>query len=74
MAEVFTQRHPTIGVVGPKSVETTLEDAQDSIDMAVSIAPAGRDAPGSVKEFDCVIAAVTPESGSTDRTDVDTAA
>lgn len=74
MAEVFTQRHPTIGVVGPKSVETTLQDAQDSIDTAVSIAPAGRDAPGSVEEFDCVIAAVTPESGSTDRTDVDTAA
>ncbi|OYR51296.1 hypothetical protein DJ73_13485 [Halorubrum sp. Ea1] len=74
MPEVFTQRHPTIGVVGPASVETTLQDAQDSLDVAVSIAPAGRDAPGSVEEFDCVVAAVTPESGSVDRTDADTAA
>ncbi|GAA0523879.1 PAS domain S-box-containing protein [Halorubrum aquaticum] len=74
MPEVFTQRHPTIGVVGPASVETTLQDAQDSLDVAVSIAPAGRDAPGSVEEFDCVIAAVTPESSSVDRTDADTAA
>jgi PAS domain S-box-containing protein len=74
MAGGFTQRRPTIGVVGPASVETTLQDAQDSLDVGVSIASAGRDAPGSVEEFDCVIAAVTPESGSTDRTDVDTAA
>ncbi|RLM31779.1 hypothetical protein DVK01_21320, partial [Haloarcula sp. Atlit-120R] len=47
---------------------------QDSLDVAVSIAPAGRDAPGSVDEFDCVIAAVTPELSSADRTDADTAA
>jgi PAS domain S-box-containing protein len=74
MSEVFTQRHPTIGVVGPESVETTLRDAQNSLDVAISIAPVGRDAPGSVEEFDCVIAAVTPESSSVDRTDADTAA
>ncbi|WP_158600088.1 PAS domain S-box protein [Halorubrum sp. Atlit-28R] len=74
MPEAFTQRHPTIGVVGPASVEETLRDAQDSLDVAVSIAPAGRDAPGSVDEFDCVIAAVTPELSSADRTDADTAA
>ena len=74
MAEVFTQRHLTIGVVGPASVEGTLRDAQDSLDVAVSIAPAGHDAPGSVEEFDCVIAAVTPESDNADRTNADTAA
>ena len=74
MPEVFTQRHPTIGVVGPASVETTLQDAQDSLDVAISIAPVERDTPDSVEEFDCVIAAVTPESGSVDRTDADTAA
>lgn len=74
MSEVFTQRHPTVGVVGPASVETTLQDAQDSLDLAVSIAPVERDTPDSVKEFDCVIAAVPPESGSANRTDVDTAA
>ncbi|TKX81296.1 PAS domain S-box protein [Halorubrum sp. SD626R] len=74
MSEVFTQRHPTIGVVGPSSVETTLQDAQDSLDVAVSIAPVERDTPDSIEEFDCVIAAVTPESGSADRTDTDAAA
>ncbi|TKX50315.1 PAS domain S-box protein [Halorubrum sp. ASP121] len=74
MPEAFTQRHPTIGVVGPASVEETLRDAKDSLDVAVSIAPAARDAPGSVDEFDCVIAAVTPELSTADRTDADTAA
>ncbi|PHQ43750.1 hypothetical protein Z052_02365, partial [Halorubrum sp. C191] len=74
MSEVFTQRHPTIGVVGPESVETTLQDAQDSLDVAISIAPVERDTPDSVEEFDCLIAAVTPESGSADRTDADAAA
>jgi len=74
MTEVFPQRPPTIGVVGPASVETTLRDIQGSLDVAVSIARAERDTPGTLEEFDCVIAAVTPESASADRTDAGTVA
>ena len=74
MTEVFPQRPPTIGVVGPASVETTLRDTQGSLDVAVSIARAERDTPGTLEEFDCVIAAVTPESASPDRTDAGTVA
>jgi PAS domain S-box-containing protein len=74
MTEVFPQRPPTIGVVGPASVETTLRDAQGSLDVAVSIARAERDTPGTLEEFDCVIAAVTPESANPDRTDAGTVA
>jgi len=74
MSEVSSQRPATIGVVGPASVETTLRDAKASLDVAVSITPAERDAPGSVEACDCVIAVVTPESSSPGRTDVDTVA
>ncbi|TKX68665.1 PAS domain S-box protein [Halorubrum sp. SP9] len=69
MPQVFPQRSPTIGVVGPASVETTLRDAQGALDVAVSIGESGRDARDSLEEFDCVIAVDTPESAGAGRTD-----
>jgi len=74
MPVVFSQRPPTIGVVGQRSVETTLQEASAAVEHDLSLRRIEYGALDDQQACDCIVAAVSPELPPPDRSAADSSA